>query len=254
LAEYTEGEVVALDADLRLHAELFSKRLARLQADTRVRLEATKRVVLSPVSINSFRPDTAALREVKQSEDCALILRLLDGQPAGFVVAAAVLHGQVRYEVNVRWATSLDAGARSDLLARMADAFAIKKAGITSRTDTASFSTLVTPDPQTLAIVPERLNRAELARITYYLQGQRGADLEISVRAACRAGDLGSFQRLAIRIDEIIRDEIRNKERWAENFISGEELATIDALRSHPKSIIDMDMVGTYAAAMEIIR
>ncbi len=254
LGDYTGGQTVAVGADLKLKGELLSKHLAEIGANTGVKLEASKRIVVSPLSVDSFKPDAAALRNIRQSEDCNLILRLLDGQTGGFVVAAEVLHGQVRYRLEISWRTSLGAAVRSDLIARIAKVFAFKETEIAIASDTASFTVLASPDPLTLAIIPERLSLPELARITYYLQGQRGADLEIKVREALIAGDLGAFEKAKIRVRELIGDEIKNKERWAENFVTGKEMVKIDALRSDYRSKVDMGKVATYAAAMEIIR
>jgi hypothetical protein len=254
ITDFIEGVAIAIDADSQLKGVLLSKHLAEIQAKAGVRLEALKRIEVSPLSRDDFRPDLAALRNIKPSPECQLIPQLLDGTKGGYVVAAGVLHGQVRYRLEVRWRANLDAAIRSDVLARIAKAFVLQEAELKTTTDGVSFTVVASPGPQTLAIIPAKLNVEELARITYFLQGQTGAQLETSVQEAVTARDAGVYQKAANRVREFLGNEIKNKERWAENFVSGKELVTISQLRNDYQNKVDMAKVATYAAAMELIR
>ena len=49
-------------------------------------------------------------------------------------------------------------------------------------------------------------------------------------------------------------DDIKNRERWAERFLSGEKMVPVDLVKKEYSSQIDLRKVANYAAAMEIGR
>lgn len=250
--DYRDGMAISRDANLLVQGNLLSKHIAAVEAGTGVKFTLTTAITVSPLSIDSFRPDSRALRKVGSDPECQFIVRLMDGKESGHVLAAEVLHGVIRYQIELGMATSVTAKARSQVLATIGKVFNLTAAEIGVGIDMVSFSVAASPAAQTLAVVPDGFNRAELARITAYLQGKRGADLEIAVQEALTAGDLTAFQKASIRIKSLIGDEIANKERWAERFVGGADKPTPGQLRAE-RETVDFQKLGTYAAAMELI-
>jgi hypothetical protein len=103
----------------------------------------------------------------------------------------------------------------------------------------------------TLAVAAEALNFEELARVTNYLQGKRGADLETAVQEALTATDATMFNRVLNQIRNLLGDEIGRRDKWASDFVSGRKLEPLAALRQETQ--VDFHKVGTYAAAMELL-
>jgi hypothetical protein len=250
--DYTEGMAIATNANITVKGELLSNRLAELKAKTGGKFQISPLITVSPLSLDTFKPDTAALRNIKESYDCNLILKLLDGESSGHVVAAEVLHGQIRYNLTLNWGTNFDASGQSTIIASITKVFGIKQAEISTSTNTVSFTVAAFPAPQTLGIVPERLSFEELARITNYLQGKRGADLENAVNAALIASDVAEWEKWRNVIQSILGNEIANKERWAENFVSGKRLIATDIIKRERAG--DLRNAANYAAGMELIR
>ena len=254
IGDYTEGMRIAASADLRVKGQVLSKYLAEIEAGTGARIVAETRITVTPLSLDSFKPDAASLRKIKSSSECGVILELLDGRKGGYVVAAEVLHGALQYRVQLALASSVDVAARSKIVAQITRVFGIREAEIATTGTTVSFAVAASPDPQTLAIVPERLNLEELARITHYLQGKRGTALETAVDEALTATEAGVYQRAVNAIRNVLSDDIKRKEEWAENFVSGKELISIRELRSDYGEKVDFRKVATYAAAKELTR
>lgn len=248
IADYDEGMAIATTADLRIKGEVLSKHVAEAEAKAGVKFAASTLITVSPLSLDAFQPDTAALEKIKPDEDCKLILRLLSGETGGYIVAANVLHGQVRYLLKTRMESNASVSARSEMLARIAKAFAIKEAEIAVSHGEAAFSVASSPAPLTLAIVPVSLNLEELSRIIYYLQGERGAQLESAVDQALTAGNAGMFSEARNLVMSILSDEIKNKELWASNFVNGRKRIKTGYLKPD-----DLRKIANYAAAMEII-
>jgi hypothetical protein len=231
IADYADGMAVSSNADLKIRGALLSNSLADIQAKAGVTFETSASMTVSPLSLDTFKPDAAALRTVKPSEECKLVLRTLDGEATGYVVAAEVLHGTLDYVLKLSLGAKLDASGRSKLLALISKTFALKETDVAVSADTAFFSVSAAAAPQTLAIVPERLSLEELARITNYLQGKRGSDLETAVNEALTASDAPTYQKVVNVIRGILGEEIKNKERWAERFVSGREMVPVSVLR-----------------------
>lgn len=252
--DYRDGTAIANHGDLSLGGALLSKHLAQLEVGIGVRVGSTISITVSPLSSDRFMPDAAALRKIAADKECQLILRVLSGAETGYAIALEVLHGVVNFEVTLRHAANADAKVRAELLARIGKIFNLNSAAIGVGVDTFAFSVATSPAPQTLAIVPDGFSKEELSRITSYLMGKRGADLEIAVQEALIAADLGTLKRVQIRIQEILGDEeLKNKESWAERMVNGKDKTPVPVLRTEFRDKVDFRSVATYAAAMQLL-
>ena len=259
--DYTDGMAISRSSDLRLKGDLLTKKIAEVETNANVKTDLATSITVTPLSEDRFMPDTTALRSIASDSSCQLILQLLDRKTGEYVIAAEVLHGIVRYQVGLTMAATVSAAARSQLLAAIAKTFQIKDAEIGVGLQRVSFSVAKSPDAQTLAIVPPGFHKDELARITYYLQGKRGADLETAVDEALATTDVGTFRKLVTQIRALLGDkEINQKERWTERFVRGPDTATSDQpvlpiaqLRTQYREQVDFRKLGTYAAAMELV-
>ncbi len=98
-----------------------------------------------------------------------------------------------------------------------------------------------------LAIVPAGYSFEEVSRIVTYLEGKRGADLEIAVLEAIRDSDMGGLEKLKLKIGELLgSDELKRNERWAEDLVG---TTPVDKFND-----AQFEKLGTYGAAMEIVR
>jgi hypothetical protein len=251
IQDYKAGESVGLSGDLKVGGELLHKEIATIEAETNFKVASTGVIIISPLAIDDV--DWATLYTKKSSDpNCQIIGDLLNGNVKGAALTQAALHGRVAILLTTSFDSNINAEAKGELLKKIAGAFKISEAEIRVAANEASFSVSESPNPMTLAIVPSGFSFEELARITQYMQGKRGADLEIAVREAITAGDVGLLERWRLTIEGIFgNDELKNKERWAENVVG---TFPVEKFRDVSRDTIDFEKVATYAAAMELVR
>lgn len=251
---YTGGMEVALSGQLRGKATLLDDMIAKVEAGVSGRFGKTASLRISPLSIDDAEGGSQVLKNWDRNKsNCSLIGETLSGKPTGHFLVAEVLHGQVRHELTISFDADLSAKAQSDVGARIAGAFSVKQVDVAVSARRASFEIVETPGAMSLAIVPDVFNADELRRITYFLRGERGANLEIAVQEAARAEELSEFRSAVIRVRELMGDEIGNRERWAQRFTSGDRTMTVAEFREKGRDGVDMRRVGNYAAAMVLI-
>jgi hypothetical protein len=252
--EYLDGMLVATSITAQIKGEILAKHIADVEAAGDMRLEQTSVLTVSPLSLDRFEPDTCAMSNWEKTKNvCALIGDLLDGTAGRYFLIAEVLHGKVNFLLRANFATSLSASGRTDAIVKISRLFGINEAGIGVSASGASFTVSSSPDSKTQAIVPARLNFDELVRITYFLQGERGARLEIAVNEALKARDLDIYEETVIMIKDILGEEIQHQNDWAERFVSGEKMVSVDDLKRDFADDINMRAVGNYAAGMILV-
>jgi hypothetical protein len=248
---YTDGQAVAVSATLQVRGQPLTKLLADISAGVGVKFATSTAITVSPLSTDDFRPDTASLRKINTQADCQIIPQLLAGTQGGYIVVSQVLHGVIRYAITLDVAGGVTAALKPTLLAKITNTFGIGEPEIGVGVEHVSFAVAASPAPMTLAVVPEALNFDELARITNYLQGKRGADLETAVEEALTATDASVLTRVLNQIRSVLGSEISHRDKWASDFVSGRKLMPIAAVRQD--SQVDLRKVGTYAAAMQLL-
>jgi hypothetical protein len=253
--EFHEGMTVATSAVVKVAGDVLSKRLAEVQAETGLTFNATVSIQVAPLSLDRFRPDAAAMRDIKPIPQCQLILDLLDRRTGRYLVVEEVLHGTILYEFKLDVGSALDASARSALLAKVAKLLSLKQAAIHVSNNIAFITVAASPAPKTQAVDPENLSHEELARVTYFLQGKKGADLEIAVNEALTAGDVGMWKKALTQIHSVLGSpEIVKHKEWVEDFVNGKEPRPTALLRKGEFSDVDWRSVANYAAAIELIK
>src|SRR3954447_24908203 len=70
-------------ADLRIGGQVLSEQLAKVEAEAGTNLKTSTFLTVSPLSIDQFKPDTFAVRNIKRTGECKMILELLDGEYGG---------------------------------------------------------------------------------------------------------------------------------------------------------------------------
>ncbi|MBI1179717.1 MAG: hypothetical protein GC201_04110 [Alphaproteobacteria bacterium] len=253
LPGYSQGLAVSSNLDVKVGGKAIDRQIAEVEADGRLAMAKTVSLTVNPLAVDRFEPDAAALDHwARDNPDCKVIGDLLSGRAGGLFLVAEVLHGQVRFGLSGSFSGSLGVAAQGDLLTVVARAFSIDKASVTVSGSRMTFETADSPAPHTLAVVPARLSHEELARITYYLRGKRGADLEIAVREALQAADMSALDAAMTRISKIFGDDIDLKEDWAKRFVSGGDMRDIAALREDRE--ISFRDVANFAAAATLFQ
>ncbi len=253
IEDYIEGVDVKKTATSAIGGDIL-RNIGEIELDGGVRFEKTVTLTISPLSIDRFEPDTYAMRNWNMAkEGCALIKDLLNGTSGGYFLIAEVLHGKVNFRFNVNFSESLSASARANTIVKISRLFGLDEADVGVSALGASFSVSSSPAPKTQAIVPAYLNSEELARITYFLQGERGASLEIAVNEALRAEDLSIYTQALVWIRNILGDEINNQNKWAERFIAGGNMVSVEDLRRKGGDDINMRDIANYAAGMILV-
>ncbi|WP_133624608.1 hypothetical protein [Phyllobacterium brassicacearum] len=253
--DYIEGLNVSSNVDAKIGGVVLSKRIADVQAGGVARFSNTSSITVTPLSLDRSEPDGASLQDWdKRNQKCSIIDGLLSGIVPEYFLVEEVLHGKVNFTNTVYFSSNINAQAKSDLLVKISKAFAINMASIDVSTSSATFAVSASPDKMTLAIRPAMYNIAELSRITYFMRGERGANLEIAVEAALRERDLNFYDRAEIRIRNLLGDEIANRTQWAQKMVYGEKMYPAADLANVNADFVDFHAVAVYAAAMESLR
>jgi hypothetical protein len=250
IQDYSEGESIGLSGEVVVDGELLSKKIASVEAQTSAKFSKTGQIVISPLSAEQV--DLATLEKFKTGDpNCQIIPDALIGKSKGIVLTQVVLHGKVLILLSAKIEGAADVKAQGELLKLIAKSFSVKDPKVAISGNAESFMVSTSPGNMSLAIVPTGFNFEELARITNFLRGKRGAALELAVQEALTAGDVSLYERAKLVIQDILgSDELRNKERWAENFIGSTPIEKIRDARE----TIDLKNVANYAAAMELER
>lgn len=252
---YTEGTSVATSINVKVKGEILSKHVADIEAEGTAKFEETSIITVDPLSAEDFEPDSAALWDWNRNDEkCHIIGDLLSGTTGKYVVVAEVLHGTVNFSLRTNFGAGIGAEAQSKVIKKIAKLFGIREAGISISSRSASFAVSTSPDPKTQAIVPAEWSREELARITHFMRGERGASLEKAVLSALSAGDTGVLDGLKLWLENLLGDEIENKERWAQRFLEGGPRISSRELREKTPDDINMKSVANYATAMVVLR
>jgi hypothetical protein len=246
LQDYNEGASISLSGDLKIGGELIQRSIASVEVQGNIKFASTGSMILSPLAKDEV--DTMTLQNPNTRDaNCRIIGDLLGGKAKGFVLTQRVYHGRTRISVTSNFGAGVDATAQGELLKKLANVFKISEPEIKISGQKASFMVSESPGSMSLAIVPTGYSPEEVSRITNYLEGKRGADLEIAVREAITEGSVGELEKMKLRVEEILGfDELKNKEHWAENVVGTTPVEKF--------SNVQFEKVGTYAAAMELVR
>ena len=251
---YTEGTSVATSINVKVKGEILSKHVADIEAEGTAKFEEVSIITVDPLSAEDFEPDSAALWDWNRNDEkCKIIDGLLAGTTGKYVVVAEVLHGSVNFSLRTNFGAGIGVAAQSKVIKKIAKLFGIREAGISMSSTSASFAVSTSPGPKTQAIVPAEWSREELARITYFMRGDRGASLEKAVLAALSAGDTSVLDEVSLWIKNLLGDEIENKEHWAQRFLVGGPRISLRELREKTPDDISLRSVANYAAAMVIL-
>ncbi len=251
---YETGTSIGISGQLKATGELLSKEVAQVTAGVSATVADTATITVSPLSETRV-PDIQTLRNFANDPGCAIIPALLDKSIGKYIVAFGVLNGRVRFALTTTLSGQIDAKAEGEIIKLIAKSFSITDAEVKVTGNSASFVLTGLPGDLPLALIPASYSFPEMARITYYMQGARGAVLENLVNAAIGAPDPGWFQSLVQTIRVVLgMDESEQKhEQWVERFFSGEQMMTVEELKEHGREV-DFRKVATYAAAHELLK
>lgn len=243
---FLTGLAVGGGADAEIDGILFSRRLASLKASGRVTFSEELWLTVSPLAVDRADPDLAALNDWDRSQKkCQVVGDLLQGRKNGLFLIAEVLHGIVNFRSEATVSGGVDLGAEIEAT----KAFPLTQVKIGGGASTNSLTVFSSPAPMTVAVIPAYYNLSELARITNFMRGERGKQLEIAVQEALTARDLSEFQKFMFSVREYLGEEFERQNRWAEDVVGGEErfIATSSDIPQE-----DFAALATYGAAMVI--
>jgi hypothetical protein len=248
-----QGQRITLSAGLAAKGELLRQEIASVNANLRASLDNHMSVIVDPIS-NAQSPDIHTLLNFEAKPECNIIKDLLNQSTGKYIVAYAVLYGIVKFEITVNFNDEIKVDAKSKLAKSIAGVFGINEGGVQFSDESAGFYISQSPGPLPVALVPAEYNLDELARITFYMQGERGKELETAVSDAIRTDDPGEFKRLVGIITDIFHKdgEAIYGEQWAQRFFSGKQMITLDQLREKPIKDVDFDEIGSYEAAQQL--
>lgn len=245
IQDYNEGTDISLSGNLKVGGELLHKKIAEIEAQGNVRFARTGLVSISPLSKEEVT--TVTLQAPSRDTRCRIIGDLLSGNAKGYALTQRVYHGRSRISVNSKFGAGVGATAKGELLKKLASVFKVTEPEIKVSGNGASFAVSESPDNMSLAIVPAGYSFDDVSRIANYLEGKRGADLEIAVDEAIRGSDMRELEKLKLKIEELLgSDELKKNEQWAEDLVGTTPVEKF--------SDVQFEKLGTYAAAMEIVR
>jgi hypothetical protein len=246
----SQGQKISLLADLGAKGQILNQQVASLSGNVKATLDNYMLLTIEPLS-ESQAPDINTLQKFDSKPDCRIISDLLNETIGKYMIAYAVLYGQVRFELNANFQGQASVEAQGELPLTISKVFGISEANIKLFQAGASFYITRSPGDLPVALVPAEYNLEELARITYYMQGERGRDLENAVHDAISTEDPNVFTKAVNYIRDIFvkdgQDEYR--QQWAERFFSGKTMVTLDQLREQSIKSVDFDKIGAYRAA-----
>jgi hypothetical protein len=132
---------------------------------------------------------------------------LLNTAVGKYVVAFRVLNGRVHLSLTTKLSGDLSVKAQGELVKAITKSFGITDAEVTLSRNTVSFILTSSPGDIPLALIPAVYSEEELERITLYLQGKRGADLEIAVNEALNATEAEQYDKAVAWIRELLGDD-----------------------------------------------
>jgi hypothetical protein len=249
----SQGQRISTSTDLTAKGALLSQDIASIEAHIETNLDDYMLITVNPIS-DSQAPDIDTLQKFDVKPECHMISDLLNQTAGKYIVAYAVLYGQVQFELTAHFQGEIKTGVQSKIAKEIARGFAINEANVQFSGDKATFYISKSPGDVPLAVVPAQYSLEELARITYYMQGQRGSQLENAVREAISTDDPGAFDKLVSYIRGILKEDGEDKyhEQWAERFFNGKTMLTLDQLHDHSQKDVDFDKIGTYEAAQKL--
>jgi hypothetical protein len=240
------GNRLALTGDLKVGGDLIVKEIASVEAKLKVKFASAAYVQVKPLAAD--QTDAATLKAPKGSDpNCKIIFDVIAGKPTGQALVQQVLHGRIELVLASSLEGSVDAQAQAELLKAIAGAFKIKEAEIQISGRMASFAVSESTAPMSLAFVPYGYSSEEVARIAKFMEGKRGAALEIAVRTAIGSPP-GILSEAKLWIQDILGSgQLELKERWAERMIG---VTPVEEIRQ----VANFEQVAAYAAAMELVR
>jgi hypothetical protein len=247
------GQRITLSAALAAKGALLHQEIAAVNANFGANLDNQMSVTVDPIS-NAQAPDIQTLLRFEAKPECHIITNLLNESTGKYIVAYAVLYGTVRFELTANFNDEIKIDAQSKLSQKISSVFGINDGSVQFSEESASFYISQSPGPLPVALVPAQYNLDELARITYYMQGARGKELETAVSDAISTDDPGKFKQLVALITGIFQKdgEANYGEQWAQRFFSGKQMITLDQLREQSQKNVDFDKIGSYEAAQQL--
>jgi len=247
LSSVSDSGKIGITAGGAASADLLLKEIAEIEAKADVKFERETTFMLDPLAETHAR-DEAALSVVAPTPECALIPALLNGQRGRDVVVQKVLHGVRKYSVALKYGANLDASAKGELLKLLKGVLNVSDAEVKGGLGGMSVTKADAPGPLDLAIVPANLSAEDVAWVTNYLAGDRGAALAQAVEEAIQAREKSALESAIyiIRYKLFGGDYERVREIWARRFVSEGKMLSVEDVT--PQQARAMAIFGAAAA------
>ncbi len=248
--DFQDRSEISVVAALGIEAQLLSKEVAAIDANARVEFGSSAYLALMPISTNDPIGGAYTILDFDyMNNECAEILRALSANGSGNIVVGRVFHGTALFTSQLSINASASASVKIGEIIRKR--YMIPDGDVSVDGSYMTVGRVQTPGERTLAVVPLLMNPEELAAITAFLRGDRGAALDIAVRDALKADGASNWDQVVLPLLELLGAE-QNCEGWVRRFFSGEPLETLDTIREQYGERIDMGLVATYGAANEL--
>lgn len=239
-------------AEFSVSAEVLHESIAEAAADMGVSIAISDWLWIDPLSSQDPKEIQALWAVDLNNPDCEPIAQVLNGQPNGQIVVSRVFHGTVGYEKRLEISASAGASAKlGELGKRVKSRLPVDEVAARVEGSYLSLSKARTPAPRSLAVVPLNLDPVALLAVSAYLDGERGAALEILVKEALRNKSLSISERWW----ETIRDWLGGEfdcENYAQKFFAAQNPMSLDQLRREYGEKIRMKNVAIYMAAHDL--
>jgi hypothetical protein len=209
IAQLGFGAAEGAGLDVNVGAEAYGLASAEIGASATMDRVATVEAV--PLSSDMIKRGIFALKsELADLPECRAVREVLTTGLPNHLLVANVLHGAFGFAASVHGAISGSAAAELNVRLR---GLKFRDARFAARYDETRQAVVFASGAMTQAVVPAFLNSEEIARLSFYLQGRRGVELEIAVREALAATELWLYEEAWLRVQSIFSDSGFSYER-----------------------------------------
>ncbi len=203
------------------------------------------------------------LLRVDAASDCDAYREVHAGQGQGRVIIASIFDGRLEFRSGFSLATAAAGTVETGILLQLLTTLIgvpLPLGALEISADQVSGSVAWIKKPAReeipLAFVPMYLNQTEVARLHYYLQGERRRALEEAVREALGSPDPTWREWFGDVMTELLGSELP-AEAWARQFLAGGEGAemvpTDEVISALEEDGGVLESLALYAAALELL-
>jgi hypothetical protein len=182
--------------------------LVELETGVALDVASTATLEIAPLSVDAVKEGEMSLRHSvdRTKPQCEVARSAVTEGVRNHVLAANVFHGAIRIETSVTVTSGVELNVDSAIPIRIGGPIDVEAGSLKLYYLRGTHTLAGIGQAKTQGFSPAYLNKERVAKIVYHLQGDRGADLEINVKQARRAEDLGLFKNIVLRIKQLLNE------------------------------------------------